>query len=99
MDEPTFRPGMAERAIDTATDVSRTVGEVTGALHAAVERLTEAVDCRAAAGTAAVHHQRHHPRSAAGQPVRGVPVRDSGGPPALAETGAVSPLALAMHGP
>ncbi len=43
MNEPTFQPGMAERAIDTATDVSRTVGEVTGALHAAVERLSEAI--------------------------------------------------------
>jgi hypothetical protein len=33
------QPGMAERAIDTATDVSRTIGEVTGALSAAVDRL------------------------------------------------------------
>ena len=31
---------MAERAIDTATDVSRTIGEVTGALSAAVDRLS-----------------------------------------------------------
>ncbi len=42
MDDPTLQPGMAERAIDTVTEVSRTVGEVTGALHAAIERLTEA---------------------------------------------------------
>lgn len=34
------QPGMAERAIDTATDVSRTLGEVTGALRAAVDRLS-----------------------------------------------------------
>jgi hypothetical protein len=33
------QPGLAERAIDTATDVSRTIGEVTGALGAAVDRL------------------------------------------------------------
>jgi hypothetical protein len=33
-------PGIAERAIDTATDVSRTIGEVTGALNAAVDRLS-----------------------------------------------------------
>lgn len=36
------QPGIAERAIDTATDVSRTVGEVTGALRAAVDRLSDA---------------------------------------------------------
>jgi hypothetical protein len=35
---------MATRAFDTATDVSRTIGEVTGALHAAVDRLTNAIE-------------------------------------------------------
>ncbi|MBV9561229.1 MAG: hypothetical protein JOY90_12360 [Bradyrhizobium sp.] len=35
---------MAERAIDTVTDVSRTIGEVTGALRAAIDRLSEAID-------------------------------------------------------
>jgi hypothetical protein len=34
---------MAERAIDTATDVSRTVAEVSAALQAAVDRLSRAV--------------------------------------------------------
>ena len=34
---------MAERAIDTATDVSRTVTEVSTALRAAVDRLGEAI--------------------------------------------------------
>jgi hypothetical protein len=43
MNDPTFQPGMAERAIDTATDVSRTVSEVTGALQTAVERLSDAI--------------------------------------------------------
>jgi hypothetical protein len=43
MDDPTFQPGMAERAIDTATEVSHTVGDITGALQAAVERLGEAI--------------------------------------------------------
>jgi hypothetical protein len=43
MNDQTFQPGMAERAIDTATDVSRTVSEATGALQAAVERLSEAI--------------------------------------------------------
>jgi hypothetical protein len=43
MNDQTFQPGMAERAIDTATDVSRTVSEVTGALQTAVERLSEAI--------------------------------------------------------
>jgi hypothetical protein len=43
MSDQTFQPGMAERAIDTATDVSRTVSEVTGALQTAVERLSDAI--------------------------------------------------------
>jgi hypothetical protein len=34
---------MAEHAIDTATDVSRTITEVTTALRAAADRLGEAV--------------------------------------------------------
>lgn len=38
------QPGVAERAIDAATDVSRTIGEVAGGLHAAVDRLTSAVE-------------------------------------------------------
>ncbi|QIO32653.1 hypothetical protein [Bradyrhizobium sp. 1(2017)] len=38
------KPGVAERAIDAATDVSRTIGEVAGGLHAAVDRLTSAVE-------------------------------------------------------
>lgn len=41
--QPTLQPGMAERAIDTATDVSRTLTEVTAALRAAAERLSEAI--------------------------------------------------------
>ena len=40
---PTSQPGMAERAIDTATDVSRTITEVSATLRAAVDRLSEAV--------------------------------------------------------
>ncbi|TPQ38014.1 hypothetical protein C2U70_09905 [Bradyrhizobium guangdongense] len=38
------QPGVAERAIDAATDVSRTIGEVAGGLHAAVDRLTAAIE-------------------------------------------------------
>ncbi len=38
--ESTPQPGVAERALDTATDVSRTLSEVTGALRAAVDRLS-----------------------------------------------------------
>jgi hypothetical protein len=34
---------MAERAIDTATDVSRTITEVTAALRVAADRLSETV--------------------------------------------------------
>jgi hypothetical protein len=35
---------MAERAVDTATDVSRTIGEVAGGLRAAVDRLTATIE-------------------------------------------------------
>ncbi len=41
---PIPQPGVAARAIDAAADVSRTVGEVTGALRAAVDRLTAAIE-------------------------------------------------------
>ena len=41
--EPTLQPGMAERAIDTATDVSRTLTDVSAALQAAISRLSEAI--------------------------------------------------------
>jgi hypothetical protein len=41
--EPTLQPGIGERAIDTATDVSRTITDVTDALRAAVNQLTAAV--------------------------------------------------------
>lgn len=37
------QPGMAERAIDTATDVSRTLTEVSEGLQAAVSRLNAAI--------------------------------------------------------
>jgi hypothetical protein len=39
----TPQPGVAERAIDTATDVSRTIGEVTAALQTAIDRLSRAI--------------------------------------------------------
>jgi len=41
--EPTLQPGMAERAIDTATDVSRTLTDLSAGLQAAVSRLSEAI--------------------------------------------------------
>jgi hypothetical protein len=41
--QPIPQPGMAERAIDAATDVSRTITEVTAALRSAADRLSEAV--------------------------------------------------------
>ncbi|MBA2399332.1 MAG: hypothetical protein H0V72_11635 [Bradyrhizobium sp.] len=40
---PPLQPNMAERAIDTATDVSRTITDVSAALQAAVECLSEAI--------------------------------------------------------
>ena len=42
--QPPSQPGMAERAIDAATDVSHTIGEVAGGLRAAVDRLTHVID-------------------------------------------------------
>jgi len=41
--EPTLQPGMVERAIDTATDASHTITEVSAGLQAAVNRLSEAI--------------------------------------------------------
>jgi hypothetical protein len=41
--ESTLQPGMAERAIDAATDVSRTLADVSAGLQAAVSRLSEAI--------------------------------------------------------
>jgi hypothetical protein len=41
--QPIPQPGMAERAIDTATNVSRTITEVSAALQAAVDRLSYAI--------------------------------------------------------
>jgi len=46
------QPGVAERALDTAADVSRTLGEVTGALRAAVERLSAVAEDARRPGTA-----------------------------------------------
>jgi len=37
------QPGMAERAIDTAADVSYTITDVTTTLQAAVDRLRDAI--------------------------------------------------------
>ena len=41
--QPTFQPGAAERAIDTATDVSHTITEISAAIGAAVDHLNEAI--------------------------------------------------------
>jgi hypothetical protein len=41
--EPTFQPGMAARAIDTAVDVSRTITDVSAALQAAADGVSETI--------------------------------------------------------
>jgi hypothetical protein len=41
--QPMPQPGTAERAIDAATDVSRTITEVSAGLQAAVDRLSLAI--------------------------------------------------------
>ncbi|MBR1120076.1 hypothetical protein JQ628_01020 [Bradyrhizobium lablabi] len=40
---PSLQPGMAERAIDAAADVSRTITDVSEGLKSAVDRLSEAI--------------------------------------------------------
>jgi len=40
---PSLQPSMGERAIDAATDVSRTISEVSEGLKAAVDRLSKAI--------------------------------------------------------
>lgn len=50
--DPNPQPGVAQRAIDTATDVSRTLGEVAGTLRAAVDRLTVTMEETRGPGTA-----------------------------------------------
>ncbi|WP_284417948.1 MULTISPECIES: hypothetical protein [unclassified Bradyrhizobium] len=46
------QPGVAERAFDTATDMSHSLGEVMGTLSAAVDRLSAAVKDARRPGTA-----------------------------------------------
>ena len=41
--ESPLQPGMDERAIDAATEVSRTVTEVSNGLRAAINRLSDAI--------------------------------------------------------
>ena len=43
IEAPEWRPGMAERPIDTATAISRTIAEVSAALQFAVSRLGDAI--------------------------------------------------------
>jgi hypothetical protein len=41
--ETPLQPNMAERAIDTATDVSRTIADLSAALQSAVDRLSKTI--------------------------------------------------------
>jgi hypothetical protein len=41
--QPIAQPGVAERAIDTATNVSRTITQVSAALRAAADALGQAI--------------------------------------------------------
>ncbi|UFZ04285.1 hypothetical protein LQG66_34715 [Bradyrhizobium ontarionense] len=50
--ETTPQPGVAERALDTATDMSHSLGEMLGTLRAAVDRLGEAARNAQRPGTA-----------------------------------------------
>jgi hypothetical protein len=42
--QQTTEAGMGQRAINTATEVSRSIGEVTGALKTAIDRLSDTID-------------------------------------------------------
>jgi gamma-glutamyl:cysteine ligase YbdK (ATP-grasp superfamily) len=81
--ESTIQPGMAERAIDTATDVSRTVTELSAALRAAVDRLSQRHRDSTATRKAAFDHQRHYPGSSAHKLVCRLLVRGRNSAPAL----------------
>ncbi|WP_315726310.1 MULTISPECIES: hypothetical protein [unclassified Bradyrhizobium] len=50
--ETSPQPGVAERALDTATDMSRSLGEMVGTLSAAADRLSEAAKEARRPGTA-----------------------------------------------
>lgn len=50
--ESPSQPNVAERALDTATDLSRTLGEVVGTLGAAVDRLSATMQDAKRPGTA-----------------------------------------------
>lgn len=41
--ESPLQPGLGERAIDAATDVSRTIADVSSGLRSAVNRLSDAI--------------------------------------------------------
>jgi hypothetical protein len=46
------QPGVAERALDTAADMSHTLGEMVGTLRSAVDRLSETMTEARKPGTA-----------------------------------------------
>lgn len=50
--EPNPQPGVAERALDTATDMSRSLGEMVGTLRTAVDRLNQTMTEARRPGTA-----------------------------------------------
>nr|WP_210265630.1 hypothetical protein [Bradyrhizobium aeschynomenes] len=50
--ETSPQPGIAERALDTATDMSHSLGEIVGTLGAAADRLSEAAKEARRPGTA-----------------------------------------------
>jgi hypothetical protein len=50
--DPNSQPNAAARALDTATDVAHSLGEITGNLRAAVDRLSETMANARRPGTA-----------------------------------------------
>jgi hypothetical protein len=50
--DPNPQPGVAERALDTAADMSHTLGEMVGTLRSAVDRLSETMTEARQPGTA-----------------------------------------------
>ena len=80
--ESPLQPGMGERAIDAATEVSRTVTEVSNGLRAAINRLSDAIAASRRPG-GALASQRGDPRGSARELVCRLPARGRRGAAAL----------------
>lgn len=77
------QPGMTERAIDTATDVSHSVAEAAAALKVAVERLSDSIAAARRPGMPLATISAIAREAPLAESVRRVSIRRRGGAPAL----------------